>query len=428
MLDKAKNRGEPTPYLRNINVRWNGFALDDIAQMPMSREERTSLAIQDGDIMVCEGGEPGRAAVWAGGPTNLAFQKALMRVRPMSGVEPRLITSYLRHAQADGALEPYLTGTTIKHLPQAALSRILLPLPPLPEQRRIVAKIDSLSAKSRRARDHLEDIHRLVEKYKQAILAAAFRGKLTWGWRETHGIEHHWRSRLIGDLVSGIVAGKNLRCEERPPSPAEKGVVKVSAVTWGEFDPLAAKTLPKDFAPSERTRIIDGDFLISRANTLELVGAVVVVDKAPGNLFLSDKILRMEMQEDHKPWLLWFLRSLNGRNAIENSATGNQLSMRNLSQDALCKIVVPWPDARERAYVVRRIETAFAWIDRLAAEAASARTLIDRLDQAVLAKAFRGELVPQDPADEPADALLARIRAARRAEPGRGRRRRERPD
>jgi len=100
------------------------------------------------------------------------------------------------------------------------------------------------------------------------------------------------------------------------------------------------------------------------------------------------------MAEETKPWMLWFLRSPAGRAAIENSATGNQLSMRNLSQAALREIEIPWPSSTERRAIIRRIENAFAWIDRLASEATNARKLIDHLDQAILAKGFRGELVP----------------------------------
>lgn len=179
MLDKAKNWGEPTSYLRNVNVRWGAFDLEDILQMPMLARERAELSIRDGDILVCEGGEPGRAAVWNRGTTDLAFQKALMRVRPREKVAPRYISSFLFHASQSGDLEQHFTGTTIKHLPQAALAGVMLPLPPAAEQRRIVAKIDSLTAKSARARDNLDHIPRLVEKYKQAVLAAAFRGDLT---------------------------------------------------------------------------------------------------------------------------------------------------------------------------------------------------------------------------------------------------------
>jgi type I restriction enzyme S subunit len=93
--------------------------------------------------------------------------------------------------------------------------------------------------------------------------------------------------------------------------------------------------------------------------------------------------------------------------------------MRNISQGALAAIEMPWPCVEERNEIVRRIEAAFARIDRLTAESARAAHLLDRLDERLLAKAFRGELVPQDPADEPAEALLARIRAARPRRRGR---------
>jgi len=287
------------------------------------------------------------------------------------------------------------------------------PLAPLSEQRRIVAKIDSLSAKSKRAREQLNPIPRFVEKYKQSILAAAFRGEFTRVQRGIGTRDSEWSHVSAGTIIEDIVAGKNLRCEERPPKENENGVVKVSAVTWGAFNPLATKTLPKSFVPPPQTRIQPGDFLLSRANTLELVGAVVIVKQTPANLFLSDKILRLEIAEETKPWLLWFLRSPDGRSAIEGSATGNQLSMRNLSQSALRNIQVPWTNADERREIVSRIETAFSWIDRLASETTSTQRLIDHLDQAILAKAFRGELVPQDPNDEPASVLLERIKAER---------------
>jgi type I restriction enzyme S subunit len=294
-------------------------------------------------------------------------------------------------------------GTTRQRVAGGKLKRLTLPTPSLPEQRRIVAKLDSLTTRTARARDEFERIPRLIQKYREAILAAAYSGELTREWRQQKRIKSAWSARQAGQIINSIVAGKNLRCEERPPLQGENGVVKVSAVTWGTFDPAAAKTLPSNFSPPDRTKIRAGDFLISRANTLELVGAVVIVDQAPDNLFLSDKILRLEMESSHKPWMLWFLRSPEGRKAIETKATGNQLSMRNLSQDALSKIDVPWPVENERQEIIRRIETAFAWLDRVAAEHANASRLLPKLDQAILAKAFRGELVPQDSNEKPVE-------------------------
>jgi type I restriction enzyme S subunit len=303
------------------------------------------------------------------------------------------------------------TGTTFRQVDKQTLSDWPVLLPPLPEQHGIAAKLDSLSGRTARAREELGRIPKLIQKYREVILAAAFSGALTMEWRQNEGTKVAWTKRHVGRIISAIIAGKNLRCEERPPRENENGVVKVSAVTWGAFDPSAAKTLPSNFIPLGRARIRAADFLISRANTLELVGAVVIVDRTPDNLFLSDKILRLEMEDIHKRWLLWFLRSPNGRKAIEESATGNQLSMRNLSQAALSKIVLPWPEEEERQEIVRRIETAFAWLDRVSAEHANASRLLPKLDQAILAKAFRGELVLQDVNDN-----LAELNSAPAAE------------
>jgi type I restriction enzyme, S subunit len=418
MLDRAKNRGSPSQYLRNINVRWGAFELSDLLEMPFTSDEVERFSIRDGDLMVCEGGEPGRAAVWRQGVTHLKYQKALHRVRPEAEVAPEYLAYFLRHASQQGLFSELLSGTTIKHLPLAAFSQLRVPLAPTEEQRRIVAKLDSLFARTRRAREELARIPRLIEHYRQSILTAAFSGDLTAAWRQERGMgSDAWRPLRLDNIITGIKAGKNLKCEERPPLNDERGVVKVSAVTWGIFSPTQSKTLPTSFNPDSDTLIRKGDFLFSRANTIELVGACVIVDEVPANLYLSDKVLRLDMPDVAKRWLLWFFRSPLGRVALEMASTGNQLSMRNISQVALLSIEIPWPSEAERSHIVHRIESTMRWLRRVSAEQVKAISLLDRLDQSTLAKAFRGELVAHDPNDEPAAVLLERIRAARAAAP-----------
>jgi type I restriction enzyme S subunit len=165
-----------------------------------------------------------------------------------------------------------------------------------------------------------------------------------------------WPEIPLGDILTGIEAGKNLRCEERPPQSHEKGVVKISSVTWGTFDPAQSKTLPHDFDPDPQSLICNGDFLLSRANTLELVGACVIVDQAPHNLYLSDKVLRLKLPEDLKPWVLHFLRSPMGRARIEEASTGNQHSMRNISQKAIQTLQVPLPQDAQRHRICTKVD------------------------------------------------------------------------
>jgi type I restriction enzyme S subunit len=455
MLDKAKNHGEPTRYLRNVNVRWGAFDLDDISHMQMSSDERATLRIGDGDILVCEGGEPGRSAVWGSGLTDLTFQKALMRIRPRGGIEPHLLTAFLRWSHDSGALERHFTGTTIKHLPQSALSRLPLPLPPLPEQRRIVAKIDSLSGKSRRARDHLDHIPRLVEKYKQAVLAAAFRGGLTREWRAEHHpivpsmeelarererlLETH-RQRFRPCEAVGIAEADRpfelpdgwswVRAEAicgfitkgtTPPSTAmsqDDGEIPYIKVYNLTFDGILDFTVDPTFVSRAthdgflaRSKVFPGDVLMNIVGPPLGKVSIVPGERAEWNINQAIAVFRPISTVSAAFLAKWLSTDVLTRWAVSRSkATAGQ---SNLTLEICRDLPVPICSANEQHEIIRRLVRAFAWIDRLASEATSARSLIDRLDQAILAKAFRGELVPQDPADEPTSALLERIRAER---------------
>ncbi|MGL5080102.1 MAG: restriction endonuclease subunit S [Microcoleaceae cyanobacterium] len=236
---------------------------------------------------------------------------------------------------------------------------------------------------------------------------------LPMGWKlnRDRPRSHDWKRATVGELIDGIEAGINVKCEERPPLPHEFGLVKISAVTWGTFDDEKSKTLPPNQLIPESTRIRVGDFLISRA--IELVGACVIVERVTHPVYLSDKVLRVLVRENYKQWLLLWLRSKNGRSQIEQLASGNQLSMRNLTQASLKSIKLKLPSEDERDEIIRRGEKLFKAIDLIEQEYQKASKLLDRLEQATLAKAFRGELVPQDPNDEPAAVLLERIRAER---------------
>lgn len=189
MLDKSKQRhGEPLPYLRNINVRWGHIDLNDLLKMPFLGNEIEKFSLRNGDVLVCEGGEPGRAAIWNHGETDLKFQKALHRVRPEVGVLPEWISCRLRYDAITGRLEGLLTGSTIKHLPGEALARYRFPLAPTAEQGRIMEKVRVLIARVTSARRELSKISgvgpeivaatTLLGRLEQAILHKAFAGEL----------------------------------------------------------------------------------------------------------------------------------------------------------------------------------------------------------------------------------------------------------
>nr|WP_246701275.1 restriction endonuclease subunit S [Rhodopseudomonas sp. BR0C11] len=356
------------------------------------------------------------------------------------------------------------SGTTRQRVSGGKLKSVRMPVPPFAEQKRIAARVDELFAEIAEGEAALAAARDGLDTFRRALLKDAVTGELTKDWRAAHsGLEtgrdllariaqgpavgsrskgngrrsagqspeialpelpSSWDWAKIDDILVRIEAGLNVSAEGRPPADGETGIVKISAVTWGEFDESASKVLPRTASVDPNHLIQVGDFLFSRANTLELVGAPVIVKSISKRLVLSDKVLRFRLSPGMDRWLEIVLKSALGRKQIENRATGAQLSMRNISQDSIRAISVPIPPMEEMAEILRRVsEATSAASDTLTvldAEAADAA----RLKQSILKAAFEGRLVPQDSTEEPAAALLERLAttapAPARAKRGRG--------
>jgi len=179
MLDKNKQRtGRFLRYLRNVNVRWGSFATDDLLEMFFKDEELERYGLRAGDVLVCEGGEPGRAAVWDGRIPDMKYQKALHRVRFHSGFEPKLFVFVLEHYAKSGTLETLFTGSTINHLTRESILQLAVPLPPVPEQRMILDEVERrLSMMDELEKEVMSNLQR-AERLRQSILGFAFSGKL----------------------------------------------------------------------------------------------------------------------------------------------------------------------------------------------------------------------------------------------------------
>jgi type I restriction enzyme S subunit len=178
MLDKNKNQGVPTRYLGNINVRWGKFDLDDLKEILISEKEREELKIQDGDLLLCEGGEPGRGAVWKGEKCDLTFQKALHRVRFDGSVLPEFALFCIENDYFQNRLSLLYTGTTIKHLTGKALKKYPIPVPPVDEQKEIVRRVESLFTLADTVEKQYLEAKKRIDRLTQSLLAKAFRGEL----------------------------------------------------------------------------------------------------------------------------------------------------------------------------------------------------------------------------------------------------------
>jgi type I restriction enzyme S subunit len=274
----------------------------------------------------------------------------------------------------------------LRRVPKQWLEQQTIPLPEPDEQRRIVAEIEKQFTRLEAGVAALRRVQANLKRYRAAVLKAACEGRLV-------PPEKPWNTTDLGKVLTRIKAGKSFRCEERPPNSNEIGVVKVSAVTWGAYDESESKTCLDASRVETQFLVQPEDFLFSRANTIELVGACVIAKKVNLRVMLSDKILRFSFSAEVLPtWVLYWLRSQFGRREIERLATGNQMSMRNIGQDRIRQIRITLPPLAEQKRIVAEVERRLSVVEELEAVVSANLQRATRLRQSILQKAFTGEL------------------------------------
>ena len=437
-------------------------------------ETMTTGRLQPGDVLVVkDGATTGKTAYFSGNPEGspIVVNEHVFICRPLTGgIIPRWLFYCLWGEPSQSQIRACFRGSAQGGIIRSFVNEVTLPLPPLAEQRRIVAAIETQFARLDASVAALRRAQANLKRYRASVLKDACQGRLVpaeaelarsegrdyesaavllerilaqrrtrWESKEKRRGKYRepsapdasalpelpegWVWATVGACLSRIQAGKNFKCEERPPHGQEYGVVKVSSVTWGEFNESESKTCLDPSKIDSSLLIEPGDFLFSRANTIQLVGACVIAGSVGLNVMLSDKILRFTVIEVLQEWLLYCLRSTNGRNEIERLATGNQESMRNIGQDRIREIRFPLPPLAEQRRIVAEVERRLSVAQQAEDAVAASLKRAGRLRQSILKQAFSGKLVPQDPCDEPASALLERIRAEREAEaqaPGKG--------
>lgn len=379
MLDAGRPKGAvETPYLRNVNVQWGRIDTADVATVPLSDAERCRFSLLPGDLLVCEGGAIGRAAIWHG--PEIAYQKALHRVRSRGDLDLRWLRYLLEHYDGIGVLAARATGSTIKHLPQAQLRQLPVPLPSPAEQCRIVDVLDDHLSRLDVGRDDLRAARKRLLSYARSV---------------RHQLTTAGASSLVPlqSLVGSVEAGRSFGNSARPAARDEWGIVKVSAMTWGAFDENQNKAVLEESRVERRFEIQPGDLLVSRANTTAYVGASVVVPACRRKLLLSDKSLRLVPRADVDPrYIHALLQAPEARDQISRLATGTKDSMRNISQSALLSITVPSHAAADQAILVNQVDELQRQMGRLGAQFDRSALRESQLRRSLLGAAFSGRL------------------------------------
>lgn len=396
------------PFLRVANVLRGRLDLADVHEVELFDGELERYALQAGDLLVVEGnGSPdqiGRAAIWDGGIPNCVHQNHLIRVRPSSAI----LSSYLQYIWNSPLVSQELrkiaaSTSGLYTLSVSKLSGIRLPLPPLAEQHRIVAalddylsRLDAGMASVRRTR------RRLGLLAKQMILDAV-----------PVPCPDHWECVSVGE--AGSVDLGRQRHPDWHTGEHMRPYLRVANVFEDRID--LSDIMEMNFPPDvfERFRLVPGDILLNEGQSPEYLGRPAMYRGSPKEVAFTNSLLRFKAGPGiHPEWaLLVFRRHMHAKRFVREVRITTNIA--HLSATRFKSVEFPIPPLDEQMSIVAETKRRLEYVSRMSDASDRAVIQTQNLRQALLAEAFAGRLVPQDPNDEPASELLARIRAERAA-------------
>jgi len=376
---------------------------------------------QNGDVLLARitpSFENGKAGIARDLPNGFgAGSTEYIVFRPFAdALDPRYLLAHFKTRFFLASGEMVMTGAVgQQRVPKAFVLESQLPLAPLNEQRRIAAKLDTTLAAVEACRQRLDGVAAILKRFRQAVLAAATSGELTREWREERSREEAWQQKTIDQIANVGTGSTPLR--SNPAFYDSSGIPWItSAATSAELITSASEFVTEEGQAASRLRIYpEGTLLVAmygegktRGQVSEL-GIAATINQACAAI--HDPI---------EPYLMPFIKIVLKANYLEMRILAEGGNQPNLNLSKIKQFPIALPSKDEVFEICDRVETFFTLADQLEARLTSARKVVDRLTPALLAKAFRGELVPQDPNDEPARVLLERIRAARQAEAAAG--------
>ena len=382
----ARDGADKIPFLRTSNVFWDKIELSSVDEMSIPKHELPAKLLMPGDLLVCEGGEIGRAAIWNGEVETMSFQNHLHRLRPIvKEIEPRFYVYFLQSAFTQlGLFEGAGNKTTIPNLSRSRLAALEVPLPTIDEQRAIVAALGQV----REAVKTYDQIITLAQDLKRTSMRILF----THGLRgeaqketEVGPVPESWELTSFGvlfNIVQGFSLKKNL-------SEDDKGVpfLRTSNIYWGRTKLNSVSRMRIDPA-SLGDRVLEaGDLLVCEGGE---IGRAVVWDGEIANCTFQNHIHRLRPQDDGRVVprfaMSWLEEGFCHRRIYEGA--GNRTTIPNLSQARLGELSMPLPSLDEQREIVTILDT----IDRKIDLHREKRAMLDDLFKVLLHKLMTGEI------------------------------------
>ncbi|TWT84756.1 EcoKI restriction-modification system protein HsdS [Planctomycetes bacterium CA13] len=332
MLDAEKNEGVPKPYIGNRAVQWNKIDIGELPTVPLTSADLKRFRLEKGDLLVCEGGDVGRAAIWDAPIEECYYQKALHRLRPLRGFEVRLMVALLWQWSRRGVLANFVTQTSIAHLPREKFIEIPMPIPPPAEQRAIAEALGDVDAL-------LGVLDRMLTK-KRDLKQAAMQQLLT-GQTRLPGFKGEWEEKTLQEI-----------CEFTNGKPLE-GEVKAD----GRFNLITLDSIGIDGQLKKEHKRTD--HCDSSLDAGDIVA--VLSDLAHGNLLgLCDVIpvsnayvlnqrmgrLRLSVEGDSR-----YVRLQINRRQSHFKKRGQGTSQRHIYRRDFDALEIPFPDPQEQTAI-----------------------------------------------------------------------------
>ena len=376
-VTKEKGREGVIPYLEigNVDIGSKNYTLTDKPSVKGCRVAKKN------DVLVSKV-RPTRGAIIQIREDELEVSSAFTVLRNKGALAEKSLWQFLAWNRAYlNYLGENCTGTMYPTTSDEVITNFEMPLAPLAEQQRIVAKLEKLLGQVDACQQRLEKMPTLLKRFRQSVLAAACSGRLTADWREEHDLDNEWPVEPLSEFFE-MRNGKSLVATKR-----QEGEIPV----------------------------FGGNGLMGTHNAANAEGLVIVIGRVgaqcgnvhyvTGKVWVTDNAISLQGKKELVPaFYAYFLRSLN-LNTM-SAGTGQPY----VSQEILGPIETPVVSLAEQQEIVRRVAGLFALAAQLEQRLAQACRQVDQLTPSVLARAFAGQLVPQDPTDEPAENLLERIR------------------
>ena len=341
-LNQSKDTGELRPYLCAVNVLWDKIDFATLKETRFENAELERYTIKKGDLLICEGGDIGRAAIW-NYDYEIQYQNALHRVRLDDSILPRFLLLYLKHLKDSGVLDTrYGKGVTIKHLVKSSLLSIPVPIPPRKEQERIVEELDCLSGVIEKKREQLRELDALA----QSIFYEMFGDPIT--------NEKGWGIDRLGNMCE-ISSSKRIYaheyCEDGIPFYRGKEITEKSKGNDISVELYIAEDRYNELKRKFGVPQI-GDILITAVGT---IGNIWVVDSDSPFYFKDGNVLWLQIKDNINP--IYFKTLLYNlidkyKESMVNGCAYSALTIVNLKEMQTNKI----PFALQQAFA-DKIET-----------------------------------------------------------------------